>query len=80
MVLINDLVRNRAGFVLAYAGTRILSASKVVHSDGPRSVEGAFTLAEVRALAKRAGMQDAQVDKRWPCRLLLSWRGPEGNG
>src|SRR5262249_956478 len=31
MVLVNDLVRSRAGFVLAYLGTRLLSTSAVVH-------------------------------------------------
>jgi 2-polyprenyl-3-methyl-5-hydroxy-6-metoxy-1,4-benzoquinol methylase len=76
MVLINDLQRSRAGFVLAYLGTRVLSASPVVHTDGPRSVEGAFTLAEARDLAQRAGLAGAAVGRRWPCRYLLSWRRP----
>jgi predicted nicotinamide N-methyase len=73
MVLVNDLVRSRAGFLLAYLGTRILSRSAIVHTDGPRSVEGAFTLREARALAQRAGLAGAVVAKRWPCRFLLRW-------
>jgi len=76
MVLVNDLERTRAGFVLAYLGTRVLSASPVVHTDGPRSVEGAFTFAEARDLARRAGLAGASVGRRWPCRYLLSWRRP----
>src|SRR5438093_515405 len=43
MVLVNDLVRSRTGYLLAWMGTRLLSRSEVVHFDGPRSVEGAFT-------------------------------------
>ncbi|HEV3449066.1 MAG TPA: methyltransferase domain-containing protein [Gemmataceae bacterium] len=74
MVLVNDLERTRAGFVLAYLGTRVLSASPVVHTDGPRSVEGAFTLGEARELTRRAGLAGAAVGRRWPCRYLLSWR------
>jgi SAM-dependent methyltransferase len=74
MVLVNDLVRSVAGFALAYVGTRVLSRSPVVHFDGPRSVEAAFTVAEVRELARRAGLNGAAVRRRWPCRFLLSWR------
>jgi 2-polyprenyl-3-methyl-5-hydroxy-6-metoxy-1,4-benzoquinol methylase len=73
MVLVNDLVRSRTGFVLAWIGTRLLSASQVVHLDGPRSVRGAFTVPEARTLAERAGLHDATVEERWPCRFLLTW-------
>jgi hypothetical protein len=76
LVLVNDLVRSRAGHVLAYVGSRLLSASAVVHTDGPRSVEGAFTLDEARQLAEQAGLHGAVVEKRWPCRYLLTWRRP----
>jgi 2-polyprenyl-3-methyl-5-hydroxy-6-metoxy-1,4-benzoquinol methylase len=76
MVLINDLVRSPAGWVLAYLGTRLLSRSAVVHTDGLRSVEGAFTLTEARALAERAGLIGAEVRACWPCRFLLVWRRP----
>ena len=46
LVLVNDLRRCRLGYVLAYAGTRILSRSDVVHTDGPLSVRSAFTTSE----------------------------------
>jgi 2-polyprenyl-3-methyl-5-hydroxy-6-metoxy-1,4-benzoquinol methylase len=78
MVLVNDLVRSRAGFVLAYVGTRLLSASPVVHTDGPRSVEAAFTRTEALDLARRAGLAGAVVERRWPCRFLLTWKRPQG--
>jgi Methyltransferase domain len=76
LVLVNDLVRGRAGLLLARVGTRLLSRSPVVHVDGPRSVEGAFTIAEARALAERAGLAGATVERRWPCRFLLNWVRP----
>jgi 2-polyprenyl-3-methyl-5-hydroxy-6-metoxy-1,4-benzoquinol methylase len=76
LVLVNDLVRGRAGFLLAYLGTRLLTGSPIVHSDGPRSVEAAFTLAEVRDLSLRAGLTGVTVQRRWPFRLLLQWWRP----
>jgi SAM-dependent methyltransferase len=76
LVLVNDLVRSRAGLLLARVGTRLLSLSPVVHIDGPRSVEGAFTVEEARQLAERAGLPGATVERRWPCRFLLSWGRP----
>jgi hypothetical protein len=78
LVLINDLVRSRVGFSLAYLGVRILTSSPVVHFDGPRSVQGAFTIDEARALAERAGLEGASVERRWPCRYLLSWTRSAG--
>lgn len=76
LLLINDLVRSWSGYVLAFLATRVLSASDVVHTDGPRSVEGAFTAAELVALAQRAGLDSAHVSRRWPCRMLLEWERP----
>ena len=74
LVLINDLDRSLGGLLLARVGTRLLSASSVVHTDGPRSVEGAFTRDEARGLAERAGLAGVTLHRRWPCRWLLSWR------
>jgi 2-polyprenyl-3-methyl-5-hydroxy-6-metoxy-1,4-benzoquinol methylase len=74
LVLINDLERSVAGLLLAYVGTRLLSASPVVHVDGPLSVAAAFTGREALALAQRAGLTGATVERRWPFRFLLTWR------
>ncbi len=73
MVLVNDLVRSSAGYALARAATRILTNSHVVHIDGPRSVESAFTSREALGLAQRAGLIGAGVVQEWPCRFLLTW-------
>ncbi len=73
MVLVNDLVRCSAGYALARAATRVRTRSHVVHVDGPRSVESAFTSREALGLAKKAGLIGAGVVPKWPCRYLLTW-------
>jgi 2-polyprenyl-3-methyl-5-hydroxy-6-metoxy-1,4-benzoquinol methylase len=76
LVLVNDLLRSRLGYLLAFLVTRLLTTSPVVHVDGPRSVEGAFSMAEARELAERAGLHGATISWRWPWRYLLAWRRP----
>jgi len=72
-VLINDLERSRLGWWLAWLGTRVLTMSSVARVDGPRSVEGAYTVEEARRLAERAGLVGVNVRRCWPCRYLLRW-------
>ncbi len=72
-VLVNDLIRCRAGYLLAWAGCHLLSRSPIVRYDGPVSVAGAYTINEVSALAARAGLEGAGFSRHWPCRFLLSW-------
>lgn len=76
LVLVNDLERGRIGLLAAQVAARLLTTSSVVRVDGPRSVEGAFTAAEARALAERAGLCGARVVRRWPFRWLLTWSRP----
>lgn len=73
LVLVNDLIRSPLGFALAWAGTRLLSRSPVVHTDGPLSVRAAFRLAEVSAMAARAGLAGFELRRCWPERYLLRW-------
>jgi SAM-dependent methyltransferase len=77
MLLVNDLLRSRLGYLVAWCGTRLLTRSQVVHVDGPRSVEAAFTLPEARKLAERAGLAGATLTRRFPWRYLLAWRRPD---
>jgi hypothetical protein len=74
LVLVNDLRRGVGGWLLAWAGARILTRCRVVHVDGPLSVAGAYTCAEARELARDAGLTGATVRRRWPCRWLLEWQ------
>ena len=62
LILVNDLLRSRLGYWLAWAGCRLLSRSPIVHHDGPASVRAAFRLARRANLAERAGLDGARVD------------------
>ncbi|MCA9230278.1 MAG: methyltransferase domain-containing protein [Planctomycetales bacterium] len=72
-VLIDDLERSMAGYLLAWCGTRILTRSPIVHVDGPLSVQAAFTDEEARALAESAGLHGIEIVRHWPKRYLLVW-------
>jgi SAM-dependent methyltransferase len=76
LVLVDDLIRGRLGYALALLACYGLSRSRVVRFDGPASVEGAYTGEEAKALARRAGMAAAKVERHWPQRFLLSWSRP----
>jgi 2-polyprenyl-3-methyl-5-hydroxy-6-metoxy-1,4-benzoquinol methylase len=80
LVLVSDLARGPLGYALAYVGSRVLTRSRVVHTDGPWSVQAAFTADEALDLARRAGLAGAGVARRWPCRFLLSWSKPPAEG
>ena len=73
LLLVDDLIRDRAGYMLALLACHGLSRSWVVHADGPASVEGAYTMEEAKALAHRAGLADTTLERHWPRRFLLSW-------
>ena len=74
LVLVDDLIRSRLGYALAWAGTRLLSRSWVVHYDGPLSVQAAFTPSEVLDLAAQAGLHHPVLERNWPERYRLCWR------
>jgi SAM-dependent methyltransferase len=76
LVAVNDLLRSPLAYAVAWVGTRVLSASPVVHHDGPLSVRAAFTLEEAGALAAAAGLHGARLRWQWPFRFLLTWRRP----
>lgn len=72
-VLINDLERSWLNWNMVWLASHLLTTSPVVHTDGPRSVAGAFTAKEALNLALDAGLEGAQVTSCFPCRFLLSW-------
>jgi 2-polyprenyl-3-methyl-5-hydroxy-6-metoxy-1,4-benzoquinol methylase len=73
LVLVNDLVRSPLGYLLAQLASRLLTRSAIVQSDGPVSVEAAFTPTEALDLARRAGWSAAKISRHWPQRFLLQW-------
>ncbi len=76
LVLVNDLERGALNLALVFAASWLVTTSPVVHTDGVLSVRAAFTVAEARGLAERAGLHGARVGRRWPCRFLLTWERP----
>ena len=72
-VLVHDLVRSRGSYLLAWIGVRGLLCNHVCRVDGPRSVEGAFTVDEAHCLANEAGLHGHSLEARFPFRWLLQW-------
>jgi 2-polyprenyl-3-methyl-5-hydroxy-6-metoxy-1,4-benzoquinol methylase len=72
-IVVDDLVRSRVGFALAWLGTRIMTRSRIVHVDGPLSVRAAFSISEIKGLADEAGLRGATISRHWPFRFLLEW-------
>jgi ubiquinone/menaquinone biosynthesis C-methylase UbiE len=71
-VVVNDLSRS----LPAWLGARLLAAtvwrrSRLTRHDGPLSVRKAFTPAELRRLAREAGLEGARVRAHLPFRLSL---------
>jgi SAM-dependent methyltransferase len=73
-LVLQDLLRSRAGYWLAWWTLRLVSRSRVAHVDGPRSVQASFRIPEVDALARKAGLDGARVEPCWPQRFTLYWR------
>ena len=74
LLLVSDLDRSLGGWLLARTATRLLTRSRIVHADGPRSVENAFSMAEIDTLVAQAGLPGARLRRQWPQRWLLSWK------
>ena len=71
-VVVNELERNR----MNYFGARLLAATRwrgnrLTRHDGPLSVLRAFTRAELRDLASRAGLRVETLQRRYFYRLVL---------
>ncbi len=67
LVLVHDLVRSVPGWLWAYLGTRVLTHGLV-------SVRAAYTVEEIRALVRAAGLSQTSITRHWPSRFLLAWR------
>lgn len=77
LVLVNDLARSVPGLVLAFLVTRLLTASPIVHTDGVRSAQAAFSIPEIKITSDEAGLRRVRVERRWPSRFLLIWKKEE---
>lgn len=73
LIVISDLRRSAMGLMIAWAGSRILSRSPIVHNDAPASVRAAWTMRDLRGFAAGAGMKGAKIQRSWPWRMMLIW-------
>lgn len=76
-VLACDLRRSATGTVLARIVPRLLTRSRVVHTDAVLSARAAWTIQELRTLAARAGLGHAPIRPSFPSRMLLRWEREE---
>lgn len=72
-LFVQDLRRTRAGYLIAWIGLHTLTRSRVARIDGLRSVRGAFTIDEARALCLEAGLDRATIRPVWPQRFTIRW-------
>ncbi|MGH7459250.1 MAG: methyltransferase domain-containing protein [Longimicrobiaceae bacterium] len=73
--VVGDLRRSVPGlFATRFLAATLWRTHPVTRHDGPLSVRRAYTLAEVRALAARAGLTRVAVSRAFPFRLALVWR------
>jgi 2-polyprenyl-3-methyl-5-hydroxy-6-metoxy-1,4-benzoquinol methylase len=75
-IVIQDLVRSRLSYWFARLGTGVLLLNEICREDGRTSVEGAFTPAEARRLAEKAGLDGVEIVPRFPFRYLIRWVRP----
>lgn len=74
MILVNDLRRSQLSYWLVWLATRLFSRSSIVRFDGPVSVQAAYTIDEMKEMAKQAGLDGCTIKSHPPCRQLLVWR------
>ncbi|MCI0409099.1 MAG: methyltransferase domain-containing protein [Acidobacteria bacterium] len=70
-VVISDLRRGRAEYLLTLLFTRLFTRGRLSRLDGPLSVLRALTMNEARDLALAAGWTRGVVRKCFPLRILL---------
>jgi SAM-dependent methyltransferase len=72
LLLVNDLERSRMGLAGAWLFSHTMTRNRLTRHDAPLSVRRAYTLPEVRALARAAGWQSPEVRRAIPFRYVLT--------
>jgi hypothetical protein len=70
--VVNDLVRSRPGFLGAQLLGALLSDNPLTRHDGPASVRRAYTRAELRDLARAAGLARPTIGPDLGYRVALT--------
>ena len=60
-IIVNDLWRNRLSLALVWLATRVLRCHPISRHDGPLSVRRAYSPAEIRSLAEKAGLRPPRI-------------------
>ena len=64
--ILNDLRRGRPGYVAAWIAARLTTRNRLTRNDAPLSVRRAYTVDELAALLRRAGVEGAKITThRW---------------
>lgn len=71
-VIICDLERSYLNLALVTIGSRLLSRSKIVHSDAVLSIQGAFTIPEFQTISQQALGHPIKVTRLFPCRFIAT--------
>ncbi len=72
--IVNDLRRNRVATWLAKLMAHTIISNPIARFDAPASCERAFTVAELRALALRAGLEQFEIHRHRMFRMALVGR------
>jgi Zn-dependent protease len=76
-ILVSDLRRSRTGYLAVSLLARTVWRGHVyARHDGPVSMRAAYTMAEARELAARAGLTGARVEAVPGFRWTMRWRRP----
>lgn len=68
--VVSDLIRGRLAYALVWIATRLFGRSHVTRHDGPLSVLRAYSPAELRALARTAGVRRIRIVRHPFCLRL----------
>lgn len=75
-IILNDLVRGTLHYYVARLLLSLMARHAFTRHDGPLSVLRAYSVPEVRAMARCAGLEQAQVHLALGYRLLLEYTHP----
>jgi ubiquinone/menaquinone biosynthesis C-methylase UbiE len=71
-LVVNDLLRTRASWLLVWLATHLFARHPVSRHDGPLSVRRAYSVEELAVLAEKAGLAHAGTRRfPWRARVLM---------
>ncbi|MGF1574092.1 MAG: methyltransferase domain-containing protein [Sumerlaeia bacterium] len=72
-IVISDLHRSALAWFGIGIASRVVTRSPIVHCDALLSVQAGFTIPEFQALLFKAGLERAELNAKFPFRLLATW-------